>query len=73
MADSTVAVGSSVLATVDFGIACSSIEDSGTAVDTVGDVAGGIGLCFASDLPCFPDRDIGPVKVRSSVRVLVFL
>ena len=43
MADSTVAAGSTVLATVDFGIVGSSIEDSGTAVDT-------IGLCFASDL-----------------------
>ena len=30
-----------------------------TAVGTVGDAVVGIGLCFASDLPSFPDRDIG--------------
>ena len=59
VADSTVAVGSTVLATVDFGIVDSSIENFDTAVDTVGDVVGDVGLCFASDLLNFPDRDIG--------------
>ena len=53
VADSTVAVGSTVLATVDLGIVGSSIEDYDAAVDTVSDVDGDIGLCFAIDLPYF--------------------